>query len=258
MNKLLKKLVWALVALLGAGAVGGIALHRGESINALWFITAALCVYALAYRFYSAWIAARVLVVDETRATPAERLDNGRDFVPTNKWIVFGHHFAAIAGPGPLVGPTLAAQFGYLPGTLWILIGAVLGGCVQDMVTLFLSTRRDAKSLGQMARDELGPVGGAAALVGTFAIMIILIAVLGLVVVNAMKHSPWATSTVAATIPIAMLVGFYMRNFRPGQVLEASAIGVILLLLAVVGGGWIDHNATLRGLFDHEGLTLAW
>ncbi len=258
MNELLKKLVWALVALLGAGAVGGIALHRGESINALWFTTAALCVYALAYRFYSAWIAARVLVIDETRATPAERLDNGRDFVPTNKWIVFGHHFAAIAGPGPLVGPTLAAQFGYLPGTLWILIGAVLGGCVQDMVTLFLSTRRDAKSLGQMARDELGPVGGAAALVGTFAIMIILIAVLGLVVVNAMKHSPWATSTVAATIPIAMLVGFYMRNFRPGQVLEASAIGVILLLLAVVGGGWIDHNASLRGLFDHEGLTLAW
>lgn len=258
MNKLLKKLVWALVALLGAGAVGGIALHRGESINALWFITAALCVYALAYRFYSAWIAAKVLVIDETRATPAERLDNGRDFVPTNKWIVFGHHFAAIAGPGPLVGPTLAAQFGYLPGTLWILIGAVLGGCVQDMVTLFLSTRRDAKSLGQMARDELGPIGGAAALVGTFAIMIILIAVLGLVVVNAMKHSPWATSTVAATIPIAMIVGFYMRNFRPGQVLEASAIGVILLLLAVVGGGWIDHNATLRGLFDHDGLTLAW
>jgi carbon starvation protein len=258
MNKLLKKLVWALVAVLGAGAVGGIALHRGESINALWFITAALCVYALAYRFYSAWIAAKVLVIDETRATPAERLDNGRDFVPTNKWIVFGHHFAAIAGPGPLVGPTLAAQFGYLPGTLWILIGAVLGGCVQDMVTLFLSTRREAKSLGQMARDELGPVGGAAALIGTFAIMIILIAVLGLVVVNAMKHSPWATSTVAATIPIAMLVGFYMRNFRPGQVLEASAIGVVLLLLAVVGGGWVDHNATLRVLFDHEGLTLAW
>lgn len=258
MNKLLRKIVWALVAVLGAGAVGGIALHRGESINALWFITAALCVYALAYRFYSAWIAARVLVIDETRATPAERLDNGRDFVPTNKWIVFGHHFAAIAGPGPLVGPTLAAQFGYLPGTLWILVGAVLGGCVQDMVTLFLSTRREAKSLGQMARDELGPVGGAAALVGTFAIMIILIAVLGLVVVNAMKHSPWGTSTVAATIPIAMLVGFYMRNFRPGQVLEASAIGVILLLLAVAGGGWIGHNAVLRGLFDHEGLTLAW
>lgn len=233
-------------------------MNRGESINALWFIAAALCIYAIAYRFYAAWIAAKVLAVDETRATPAERLDNGRDFVPTNKWIVFGHHFAAIAGPGPLVGPTLAAQFGYLPGTLWILFGAVLGGCVQDMVTLFISTRRSAKSLGQMAREEIGPLGGAAALVATFAIMIILIAVLGLVVVNAMKHSPWATSTVAATIPIAMIVGFYMRHFRPGQVLEASVLGVILLLLSVAGGGWIDHNQTLRSLFDHEGLTLAW
>jgi carbon starvation protein len=198
------------------------------------------------------------LVIDETRATPAERLDNGRDFVPTNKWVVFGHHFAAIAGPGPLVGPTLAAQFGYLPGTLWILVGAVLGGAVQDMVTLFFSTRRNARSLGQMARDEIGPIGGAAALVGTFLIMIILIAVLGLVVVNAMKHSPWATSTVAATIPIAMIVGFYMRSFRPGRVLEASALGVILLLLAVVAGGWVDHHEGLRVLFDHEGLPLAW
>jgi len=258
MNKYIKRLIWVAVAVLGAGAVGGIALHRGESINSLWFITAAICVYALAYRFYSAWIAARVLMLDYTRATPAETMENGRDYIPTNKWVVFGHHFAAIAGPGPLVGPTLAAQFGYLPGTLWILIGAVLGGCVQDMVMLFLSTRRKAKSLGQMAREELGPVGGVAALVGTFAIMIILIAVLGLVVVNAMKHSPWATSTVAATIPIAMIVGLYMRNFRPGQVLEASALGVILLLLAVVAGGWIDHSPTLRVLFDHDGLTLAW
>ncbi|MGZ5056338.1 MAG: carbon starvation CstA family protein, partial [Methylobacter sp.] len=206
MNNLLKNSIWVLVAVLGAAAVGGIALNRGESINTLWFVTAALCIYAIAYRFYAAWITATVLAVDETRATPAERLDNGRDFVPTNKWIVFGHHFAAIAGPGPLVGPTLAAQFGYLPGTLWILFGAVLGGCVQDMVTLFLSTRRDAKSLGQMARDELGPLGGTAALIATFAIMIILIAVLGLVVVNAMKHSPWATATVSATIPIAMIV----------------------------------------------------
>jgi len=258
MNKYIKRLIWVAVAVLGAGAVGGIALHRGESINSLWFITAAICVYALAYRFYSAWISARVLMLDYTRATPAETMENGRDFIPTNKWVVFGHHFAAIAGPGPLVGPTLAAQFGYLPGTLWILIGAVLGGCVQDMVILFLSTRRKAKSLGQMAREELGPVGGVAALVGTFAIMIILIAVLGLVVVNAMKHSPWATSTVAATIPIAMIVGLYMRNFRPGQVLEASALGVILLLLAVVAGGWIDHSPSLRVLFDHDGLTLAW
>lgn len=171
-NNLLKNAIWLLIAILGASAVGGIALNRGESINALWFITAALCVYAIAYRFYAAWIAATVLAVDQTRATPAERLDNGRDFVPTNKWIVFGHHFAAIAGPGPLVGPTLAAQFGYLPGTLWLLFGSVLGGCVQDMVILFLSTRRNAKSLGQMARDELGPLGGTAALIGTFSIML--------------------------------------------------------------------------------------
>ncbi len=258
MNILLKNTLWIAVAVLGASAVSGIALNRGEPINALWFITAALCVYAIGYRFYAAWIATTVLMVDETRATPAERLENGSDFVPTNKWIVFGHHFAAIAGPGPLVGPTLAAQFGYLPGTLWILFGAVLGGCVQDMVTLFLSTRRDAKSLGQMARDELGALGGTAALIATFAIMIILIAVLGLVVVNAMKHSPWATFTVSATIPIAMIVGVYMRYIRVGQVLEASALGVVLLLLAVAGGRVVDESATLRVLFDHEGLTLAW
>ena len=258
LNNIFKKLGWIFIAILGASAVGGIALNRGESINALWFVTAALCVYAIAYRFYAAWLAAKVLVLDETRATPAERLENGRDFIPTNKWIVFGHHFAAIAGPGPLVGPTLAAQFGYLPGTLWILFGAVLGGCVQDMVTLFMSTRRNGRSLGQMARDEIGPVGGFAALIGTFAIMIILIAVLGLVVVNAMKHSPWATSTVAATIPIAMIVGLYMRHFRVGQVLEASALGVILLLLAVVAGGWVDHSPWLSAIFDHEGLNLAW
>jgi carbon starvation protein len=251
-------LIWIGVALLGAAAVGGIALNRGESINALWFVTAALCVYAIAYRFYAAWIAATVLSVDETRATPAERLNNGRDFVPTNRWIVFGHHFAAIAGPGPLIGPTLAAQFGYLPGTLWILFGAVLGGCVQDMVTLFFSTRRNGRSLGQMARDELGNIGGVAALVATFLIMIILIAVLGLVVVNAMKNSPWATSTVAATIPIAMLVGLYMYRLRPGRVLEGSALGVILLLLAVVGGGWVDQQTGLRELFDHPGLPLAF
>ena len=249
---------WIGIAVLGAAAIGGIALHRGESVSAIWFITAAICVYVLAYRFYAAWIATRVLVIDPSRATPAERFDNGRDFVPTNRWIVFGHHFAAVAGPGPLIGPTLAAQFGYLPGTLWILIGAVLGGCVQDMVTLFFSTRRDGRSLGQMARDELGPLGGAAALIGTITIMIILIAVLGLVVVNAMKHSPWATSTVTATIPIAILVGFYMRNLRPGRVLEGTILGVVLLLAAVIGGGWIDHNETLRVFFDQPGLPLAW
>lgn len=258
MNKNFKLMIWLAVAIIGAYAVAGIALNRGESINAIWLITAALCVYAIAYRFYAAWIAAKVLVIDETRATPAERLDNGRDFVPTNRWIVFGHHFAAIAGPGPLIGPTLAAQFGYLPGTLWILIGAVLGGAVQDMVTLFFSTRRNGRSLGQMARDEIGAVGGTAALVGTFMIMIILIAVLGLVVVNAMKHSPWATSTVAATIPIAMIVGVYMRHIRPGHVLEASVIGVVLLLLSVWMGGWINQHQTLSVWFDHEGLPLAY
>ncbi len=258
MPKNFKFILWLLVGLLGTFALSTIALNRGESINALWLITAAICIYAIAYRFYAAWIAAKVLMIDESRATPAERLDNGRDYVPTNKWVVFGHHFAAIAGPGPLVGPTLAAQFGYLPGTLWILIGAVLGGAVQDMVTLFFSTRRNGKSLGQMARDEIGVIGGTAALLGTFIIMIILIAVLGLVVVNAMKHSPWATSTVAATIPIAMLIGIYMRHIRPGRVMEASVIGVCLLLLSVFAGGWIDHNATLRVLFDHDGLPLAY
>ena len=258
MNITLKNTIWFAIAVLGAFALSAIALNRGESINALWLITAAVCIYAIAYRFYAAWIAAKVLVIDETRATPAERLENGRDFLPTNKWVVFGHHFAAIAGPGPLVGPTLAAQFGYLPGTLWILIGAVLGGAVQDMVTLFFSTRRNGRSLGQMARDEIGVIGGTAALVGTLLIMIILIAVLGLVVVNAMKHSPWATATVAATIPIAMIIGIYMRNIRPGRVLEASAIGVVLLLLSVFAGGWIDHNESLRVFFDHDGLPLAY
>lgn len=254
----MKTIMWGLVAILGAIALGTVALNQGESVNALWLITAAVCIYAIAYRFYAAWIAAKVLTVDETRATPAERLNNGRDYMPTNKWVVFGHHFAAIAGPGPLIGPTLAAQFGYLPGTLWILIGAVLGGAVQDMVTLFFSTRRNGRSLGQMARDEIGVIGGTAALIGTFMIMIILIAVLGLVVVNAMKHSPWATSTVAATIPIAMVVGIYMRNIRPGRVLEASALGVALLLLSVVAGGWVDQSETLRVWFDHDGLPLAY
>src|SRR5947207_9308163 len=207
MNSSIRLLLWTVVVLLGAFALATFALHRGEQINALWLVTAAVCTYALGYRFYSKFIAAKVLALNPQRATPAERLENGRDFVPTSKWVVFGHHFAAIAGPGPLVGPVLAAQFGYLPGTLWILVGAGLGGCVQDMTILLLSTRRDGRSLGQMARDELGPLGGFAALTGTLAIMIILIAVLGLVIVNAMKHSPWGTSTVFATIPVAILVG---------------------------------------------------
>src|SRR5690348_7854920 len=210
-----RKVLGIVLAVIAAFAVGGIALHRHEPINALWIITAAICIYLLGYRFYAAWIARRVLRVDASRATPAERLNNGRDFVPTHRAIVFGHHFAAIAGPGPLVGPTLAAQFGYLPGTLWILVGAVLGGCVQDMTVLLLSTRRDGRSLGQMARDELGPLGGFAALIGTLLILVVLSAVLGLVIVNAMKHSPWAASTVFATIPAALIVGLYLRLWRP-------------------------------------------
>jgi len=255
---LAKKLLWLVVALGGAFALAGLATHRGETVNALWIVAAAVCVYAIGYRFYSAWIAASVLAVDETRATPAVRLDNGRDFVPTHRWIVFGHHFAAIAGPGPLVGPTLAAQFGYLPGVLWILFGSVLGGCVQDMTVLFLSTRRDGRSLGQMARDELGKIGGYAALVGTLMILIILIAVLGLIIVNAMKHSPWGTSTVFATIPVALLVGVYLRTIRPGRVLEASAIGVVLMLGSVVVGRIVDANPTLHRAFDLEGVPLVW
>lgn len=253
-----QRLLWLGIAITGASAAGGIALNRGESINAIWFIVAAVCTYLIGYRFYSAWVAARVLMLDETRATPAERLADGRDYVPTNRWVVFGHHFAAIAGPGPLIGPTLAAQFGYLPGTLWILVGSVLAGCVQDMVILFCSMRRDGRSLGQMARDELGPIGGFAALLATFLIMIILIAVLGLVVVNAMKHSPWATSTVAATIPIAVFIGLYMRYLRPGRVLEGSLLGVVLLLLSVGAGGWVDQQAGLREWFNHPGLPLAF
>jgi len=254
----MKKLGWLLVAVVGAFAIGGLAIHRGETINAMWLIVAAACVYAIGYRLYSAWVAASVLALDPSRVTPAVRLNDGRDYVPTNKWVVFGHHFAAIAGPGPLIGPTLAAQFGYLPGTIWILVGAVLGGCVQDMTVLFLSTRRNGRSLGQMAKDELGPVGGYAAMIGTLVIMVILIAVLGLVVVNAMRHSPWGTSTVFATIPIALLVGIYMKDIRPGRVLEASTIGVVLLLLAVGGGGWVDSHPTIRQFFDLDALTLAW
>ncbi|MCU0869162.1 MAG: hypothetical protein MUF30_06065, partial [Burkholderiales bacterium] len=253
------KLVWAGIAILGAACISTIASHRGESINALWFVAAAICTYLIGFRFYSAWICARVLVLDETRATPAERFNNGRDYVPTNKWVAFGHHFAAIAGPGPLIGPTLAMQFGYLPGTLWILAGSVLGGCVQDMVTMFCSTRRDGRSLGQMAKDELGPVGGWAALIGSLMIIVILIAVLGLVIVKAMKHSPWATATVLGTIPVAMLIGIYMRGIRPGKVLEGSVIGIVLLLGCVWGGGAINGaSPEIRSLFDWDDMTCAW
>src|SRR3984957_11378590 len=250
---MLKRISGVILAIIGAFAIGGIALHRNEPINALWLVTAGICVYVIGYRFYAAWIAEPVLTGAPTGAPPPERLNDGRDFVPTHRWIVFGHHFAAIAGPGPLVGPTLAAQFGYLPGTLWILFGSVLGGCVQDMVILFMSTRRDGRSLGQMAREELGPFGGFAALAGTLMIMIILIAVLALVVVNAMKGSPWATFSVFATIPIALAIGIYVRSVRPGRVLEASIIGMILLLVGVAGGGWIDQSSGLREVFNYTG-----
>ncbi len=257
-----KKLVeigtWTAIAVAGAAALGGIALHRGESINALWFVVAAVCVYLVGYRFYSGWIASRVLVLDASRATPAERLENGRDFMPTHRSIVFGHHFAAIAGAGPLIGPTLAAQFGYLPATLWLLVGAVLAGCVQDMLVLFCSTRRDGRSLAHLARDELGRFGASAAMIGTLFIMIILMAVLALVVVKAMTHSPWSTATVFATIPIALLIGVYLRMIRPGRVLEATVIGVTLLLLAVAAGGWVDQNPLLHRWFDLDERTLAW
>lgn len=251
-------LLWSALLIITTFILGSIALHRNEPINSLWLITAAICIYLLGYRFYSAWIATRILMIDPNRPTPAVRFNDGRDYVPTHKWITFGHHFAAIAGPGPLIGPTLAAQFGYLPGTLWILIGAVLGGCVQDMVVMFCSVRRNGKTLSKMAKDELGRFGGIAAMLGTIMIMVILIAVLGLVVVNAMKHSPWATSTVFMTIPIAMFIGFYMRYFRPGRVLEASLIGLILMLLSVIGGKWIQDQPLLFSWFNHGPLILAW
>ncbi len=252
-----RALLWILVAALGAFALGEIAFVRGESLSSAWFLVAALCVYALGYRFYSAFLAARVLALDDRRTTPAHRLRDGKDFVPTHRWVVFGHHFAAIAGPGPLVGPILAAQFGYLPGTLYILIGVVLGGAVQDFTILVGSMRRDGKSLGQIVRDEIGPVGGAAALVGVLAIMVILIGVLGLVVVNAMFGSPWGTSTVAATVPIALAMGIYMVKIRPGRVLEASLGGVALVLLAVWGGSLVQESSALRPFFDLDKKTLA-
>ncbi|MET9850961.1 carbon starvation CstA family protein [Streptomyces ossamyceticus] len=235
--------LWITVALVGALGWAVLALSRGEEISAVWLVVAALGSYAIAYRFYSRFIARRVLQVDDTRATPAERLEDGVDYHPTDKRVLFGHHFAAIAGAGPLVGPVLAAQMGYLPGTIWIIAGVIFAGAVQDMIVLFLSMRRDGKSLGQMARDEIGKVGGAAALIGVFAIMIILLAVLAMVVVNALAESAWGTFSVTMTIPIALFMGFYLRYLRPGRVVETSFIGVALLLLAILGGGWIQDSS---------------
>ena len=257
MKKLLKTLLWTAIALAGAGALGAIALARGERVSATWFIIAAGCFYLVGYRFYSAFLAARVLALDETRATPAERRDDGRDFVPTNKWVLMGHHFAAIAGPGPLIGPTLAAQFGYLPGTLWLIVGAVLGGCVQDFTVLAASIRRDGKSLGQMAREEVSKLSGMVALFAVLAIMIILLAAVALVVVNALRASPWGTWTIALSIPIAVLMGLYLRYWRPGRVLEATAIGVALLVFAVVSGQWVAASPAWAHVFTLSGVALA-
>jgi len=251
-------LLWLLVALLGAGAYATLALKRHEPINSAYILVAALCTYAIGYRFYSKWIAARVLALNDRRATPCEVHDDGRDYVKTNKWIVFGHHFAAISGPGPLVGPVLAAQFGYLPGTLWILIGVVLGGAVQDFVILFASMRRDGKSLAQMVREELNTAAGVIGVVAILSIMIILLAVLALVVVNALADSPWGVFTVGATIPIAMFMGGYLRWLRAGKVMEASFIGIALLLLGVIGGQWVSGNPSLHDLFHLKAPALAW
>ncbi|MET9552944.1 carbon starvation CstA family protein [Streptomyces sp. NPDC006645] len=250
--------IWALVALVGAVGWGVLALSRGEEISAAWMLAAALGSYAIAYRFYARFIARRVLKVDKTRATPAERLDNGVDFHPTDRRVLFGHHFAAVAGAGPLVGPVLAAQMGYLPGTIWIVAGVIFAGAVQDMVTLFFSTRRDGRSLGQIARDEIGPFGGAAALIAVFLIMIILLAVLALVIVNALADSPWGVFSIAMTIPIALFMGVYLRVLRPGKVSEVSLIGVALLLLAIVAGGWVAESSLADTFTLEAGTLVIW
>jgi len=257
MKRTLSLLLWGIIVLLTAAAVAVIAVRRGEPINALWLVAAATCCYALGYRFYSGFIAAKILALDPLRATPAERLENGRDFLVTNKWVVFGHHFAAIAGPGPLVGPVLAMQYGYLPGTLWILGGAVFAGCVQDFVILLFSVRRDGKSLTEMAKQEIGRVGGFVAYGAVIAIIVILLAVVALIVVNALRDSPWASFTIAMTIPIALLMGLYLRRIRPGKVMEVSVLGFILVLAAIWGGQWVSLTPTLAHIFTLQGTTLS-
>jgi len=252
-----KKLLWVAVAVLGAVALGIIALQRGEPVNAMWMVIAALCIYAIGYRFYGLFIANRVLGVNSARQTPAHRHNDGLDYVPTNQYVLFGHHFAAIAGAGPLVGPVLAAQMGYLPGTLWLLAGVVFAGAVQDMTVLFLSTRRDGRSLGDMIRSEMGPVAGTVAGIGVLLICVIILAVLALVVVNALKSSPWGTFTVACTIPIAFLMGIYGRFVRPGRIGEMSAIGGLLLLAALIYGRTISETPALAQYFTMSGPTLA-
>jgi carbon starvation protein len=258
MNKVLSSVIWVGVALLGAVGFGALALSRGETVSAGWLVVAGVCTYLVAYRFYSRYLAVTVCELDDRRATPAERLNNGRDFVPTSRWVLFGHHFSAISGAGPLVGPTLAAQFGFLPGTLWLIVGVVLGGAVQDFIILFASIRRDGKSLGQMAKEEVNPVAGMAAMIAIFAIMIILLAVLALVVVNALRDSPWGLFTISATIPIAVFMGIWMNNIRPGKVAEATGIGIVLLLLALVGGRAVAESASWAPGFTWSGTNLAW
>jgi carbon starvation protein len=258
MPKFVSVLIWVAVAVAGAAGFGVMALTRGETINAAWLVVAAVCTYSVAYRFYSRFIANTVFGLDARRATPAERLNNGRDFVPTSKWVLFGHHFSAISGAGPLVGPTLAAQFGFLPGTLWLIVGVVLGGAVQDFVILCASMRRDGKSLGQIAKEEVNKVAGVAGMVAIFAIMIILLAVLALVVVNALRDSPWGLFTIACTIPIALLMGWWMRALRPGHVGEATGIGLFLLLLALLGGQWVSQSPTWGPAFTWSGTSIAW
>ena len=257
MKRVLGYLAWGAVAVAAAVCLAGIAIERGEPINSIWLVVAAVSMYALGFRFYGKFIAARVMALNDERATPAERLRDGIDFEPTNKWIVLGHHFAAIAGPGPLVGPVLAAQFGYLPGTLWIIIGAVVGGAVQDFVILFASMRRNGKSLGQMAREEIGKIGGFTALATVLLIMIILLAVVGLVVVNALKGSPWGTFTIAATMPIAVFMGLYLRYWRPGKVLECSIIGFVLVMASIFLGQSVSQSPALAPWFTFSGVALA-
>jgi carbon starvation protein len=251
-------LIWGIISIIGAAAFGLLALKRGETINSVWLLTAAVCTYAVAYRFYSRFIARKVFALDDNRKTPAHVHNDGKDFVPTNKWVLFGHHFAAIAGAGPLVGPILAAQMGFLPGTLWIIVGVVLGGAVQDFIILFGSMRRKGKSLGEMAREEIGPVGGLIAMLGILAIMIILIAVLGLVVVKALTGSPWGMFTIAMTLPIAILMGIYMRYIRPGKVLEASLLGFVLLLVSLYQGQAVAAHPFWGPLFTFDAPTIAW
>ena len=258
MQPLLRRIAWFLLAALGAAGFAVMATARGETISAAWILVAGISSYVIGYRFYSRFVALKVFALDDRRATPAERLGNGRDFVPTNKWVLYGHHFAAIAGAGPLVGPTLAAQFGFLPGTLWLVAGVVLGGAVQDFTILCCSLRRDGKSLGKMASEEIGPATGGAALAAIIAILVILIAVLGLVVVNALRASPWGLFTITCTIPIALLMGWWMRRFRPGRVLEASLVGVALLALALLGGRWVAQDPTWSAWFTWSGTSLAW